>query len=144
MKTIIFASNCQQEMYPVGPNKDAYYIITSFTLDAETNEMQSNSEVKLNYNKGNYSSLFRGTYKECYTFLQQISVSRNDEEIITYFVVEYSGSNLHSITHTKPLKEENILFTGKSFNEAKEFALSNGYQQQYKDEFWMYGHWIKE
>jgi hypothetical protein len=62
-----------QVAYPVGPNKDGYYIGTHFSLDTETNVVTSKSIAFKNfYSTSKCGELTRGTYKECYDYIQQI------------------------------------------------------------------------
>lgn len=73
MKKTTFAFNADQVAYPIGPDKDAYYVGTHFYLDTETNVVTSTSIAFKNfYNLSKSKELMKGTYKECYDCIQQI------------------------------------------------------------------------
>ena len=62
-----------QVAYPVGPDKDGYYVGTHFSLDTETNVVTSTSIAFKNfYSTSKCKELMRGTYKECYDHIQQL------------------------------------------------------------------------
>ena len=67
----ILLYNSKQVAYPVGINKDAYYICTYHYINGNAETISSRSEVRKNlHNKD--EKLYQGTPSECYNFIKHI------------------------------------------------------------------------
>lgn len=67
----ILTLNSDQIAYPIGPDKDSYTIYTWFILDIDTEQVTHHCEVRKNTSRED-KSLFTGTYKECYQYIEEI------------------------------------------------------------------------
>lgn len=83
MKKTTQAFGVDQIAYPVGPNKDGYYVGTHFYLDTETNLVTSKSIAFENfYSTTKCKQLHTGTYKECYDCIQQLIAPEDPASIV--------------------------------------------------------------
>lgn len=77
--TTLYAASSEQVAYPVGENKDSYYMTNMYREDVETGEITVTHKVRKNV----YSEdelLFEGTAKECLDYIHTI-VSKIEAEV---------------------------------------------------------------
>lgn len=70
-KTVI-ALAVHQQAYPVGENKESYYIRSWFRQDVETGEITSEHTVIKNHYSSKPEPLFSGSYKQCQDHIDAI------------------------------------------------------------------------
>ena len=59
----------EQVVYDNDPKLDKYYIVTTFRLNRETNQVISDCQVYVNY-WGKKVEIYSGTYKDCFNCIQ--------------------------------------------------------------------------
>ena len=69
------AINIKQIAYPIGKEKDSYYLVSYFTLDVETGLIYSFNKAYLNY-YGIKELLLEGTALECSKVIKELVDAR--------------------------------------------------------------------
>lgn len=73
MQSRVTALDVQQVAYPVGPDADAYYIYTYFTLDLQNGQVKVEHKAAKNwYSLMRNQDLFTGTYQECFDYINNL------------------------------------------------------------------------
>lgn len=70
---LVTSLQVDQTAYPVGPDKTSYYILSWFNLNPITNETTVKCEVvEKFYENSKRKDLFKGSYKECHEYIEEL------------------------------------------------------------------------
>jgi hypothetical protein len=77
-RNVITALDVAQIAYPIGPNKDAYYLESYFRQNVETGAIEVSNQVYKNWYGNKKEHLFSGSAKECLVFIAGIVASEGE------------------------------------------------------------------
>lgn len=69
---IITALDAAQIAYPVGPDKDSYYMESYFRQNVKTGELSASNHVFKNWYSGSRELLFSGSPKDCLEYIRGV------------------------------------------------------------------------